>query len=218
MARVGDWSAMADDFHRPTRFSNDWFERVEGDVDPVLRLQLASETAQALLARVRSGADPEVVERILRVASEDGIDTVAELWSHARAHSLPGTLWRVHLLHALVSQRADEAARLYQLGADALPTAAPVVAGVPAPATPAELRTLTETILRGVFAGDFAMALERAAAFATVTAAGAIEAAHLDESTHPERAGERTRLAARLTDIAGDLRVCARLWRADDLD
>ena len=185
---------MADDFHRPTRFSNDWFERVEGDVDPVLRLQLASETAQALLARVRSGADPDVVERILRVASEDGIDTVAELWSHARAHSLPGTLWRVHLLHALVSQRADEAARLYQLGADALPTAAPVVAG------------------------DFAMALERAAAFATVTAAGAIEAAHLDESTHPERAGERTRLAARLTDIAGDLRVCARLWRADDLD
>ncbi len=208
---------MADDFHRPTRFSNDWFERVEGDVDPVVRLQLASETAQALLARVRSGADPEVVERILRLARADGIDTVAELWSHARPHTLPGTLWRVHLLHALVTQRAVESAHLYQQGADALHTAAPVVAGVPAPATPEELRALSETILRGVFAGDFAMALERAAAFATVTAAGAVHAAHADEVTHADRAQERTRLAARLTDIAEDLRVCARLWRVESL-
>lgn len=208
---------MADDFHRPTRFSNDWFERVEGDVDPVVRLQLASETANALLARVRAGADPDVVERILRVAREDGIDLVAELWSHARPHTLPGALWRVHLLHALVTQRADEVAHLYQAGADALPTAAPVVAGVPAPATPDELRTLSETILRGVFAGDFAIALERAAAFATVTAAGAVQLAHVDEATQPDRASERTRLAARLTDIAEDLRVSARLWRADSL-
>ncbi|MCR8670939.1 DNA-directed RNA polymerase subunit beta [Agrococcus sp. HG114] len=208
---------MADDFHRPTRFSNEWFERVEGDVDPVLRLQLASDTAQALLARVRAGADPEVVERILIMAREDGIDTVAELWSHARPHSLPGALWRVNLLHALVSQRADEAAVLYQQGADALHTAAPVVAGVPAPASPAELRALTETILRGLFAGDFALALDRAAAFAVVTAAGAVEAAHADEPTHPDRARERTRLAAALTDIADDLRVCARMWRDEAL-
>ncbi|MCH1884394.1 DNA-directed RNA polymerase subunit beta [Agrococcus sp. ARC_14] len=209
---------MADDFHRPTRFSNDWFEQVEGDVDPVVRLQLASETANALLARVRAGADPEVVERILRVAREDGIDIVAELWSQARPHTLPGTLWRVHLLHALVTQRAEEAARLYQVGADALPTAAPVVAGVPAPASPDELRALSDTILRGVFAGDFAMALERAAAFATVTAAGAVQVAHLDDAAHPERATEHTKLAARLTDIAADLRVSARMWRADSLD
>ena len=208
---------MADDFHRPARFSNDWFERVEGDVDPVVRLQLASETAQALLARVRSGADPAVVERILRLASEDGIDTVAELWSHARPHSLPGALWRVNLLHAVVTQRADEAAVLYQQGADALPTAAAVVAGVPAPASPAELRSLSETILRGVFAGDFALALERASAFAVVTAAGAVEAAHQDEAAQPERARDRTRLAAALTDIAGDLRICARLWRSESL-
>ena len=152
---------MAEHFKRPTRFSNDWFARIEGDVDPAVRLQLASETAQALLARVRSGADPDVVERILRVARDDGIDTVAELWSHARPHSLPGALWRVNLLHALVTQRAVEVALLYQQGADALPTAAPVVVGVAAPATPEELRSLSETILRGVFAGDFALALER---------------------------------------------------------
>lgn len=209
---------MPDDFHRPTRFSNDWFERVEGDVDPVVRLQLASETASALLSRVRAGADPEVVERILRVAREDGIDIVAELWSQARPHTLPGTLWRVHLLHALVTQRADETAHLYQAGADALETAAPVVAGVPAPATPDELRTLSETILRGVFSGDFAMALDRAAAFATVTAAGAVELALADEPVHPDRASARTMLAARLSDIAEALRVSARMWRADSLD
>ncbi|WAC66569.1 DNA-directed RNA polymerase subunit beta [Agrococcus sp. SL85] len=209
---------MADDRSiKPTRFSNDWFDRVEGDVDPAVRLQLASETAHALLARVRGGADPEVVERILAVAREDGIDTVAELWSRARPHSLPGTLWRVHLLHALVTQRAEESARLYQAGADALPTAAPVIAGVPAPATPGELRSLSDEILRGVFAGDFALALERAAAFAAVTAHGAVRAAHDDDAAHPERASARTALAASLTDIAGDLRICARLWRADSL-
>lgn len=208
---------MADDFARPTRFSNDWFDRIEGDVDPALRLQLASETAQALLARVRGGADPAVVERILRIARQDGIDTLAELWSHARPHSLPGALWRVNLLHALVTQRGPETAALYRSGADALPTAAPLVAGVAAPASPAELRSLAETILRGVFAGDFALALERAAAFATVTAAGAVAAAHEDEATHPERAAERTRMAASLTDIAGDLGACARLWRSESL-
>lgn len=209
---------MPDAFHRPTRFSNDWFERIEGDVDPVVRMKLASETANALLSRVRAGADPAVVERILRVARADGIDTVAELWSQARPHTLPGTLWRVHLLHALVTQRAGEVAHLYQAGADVLPTAAPVVAGVPAPATPAELRALSDTILHGVFAGDFAMALDRAAAFAIVTAAGAVQMAHLDELTHAARASERTTLAARLTDIAEALRVSARMWRADSLD
>lgn len=208
---------MTDDIRRPTRFSNDWFDRVEGDVDPAVRLQLASETAQALLARVRGGADPEVVERILRLAREDGIDTVAELWSHARPHSLPGALWRVHLLHVLVTQRAEEAALLYQAGADALPTAAPVIAGIASPATPDEVRGLSEAILRGVFAGDFALALDRAAAFAVVTGAGAVRAAHDDETTDAQRARARTRMAASLTDIADDLRACARLWRGDAL-
>jgi len=45
-----------------------------------------------------------------------------------------------------------------------------------------------------------------------------VQLAHADESTHPERARERTRVAARLTDIAGDLLVSARMWRADSLD
>ena len=208
---------MSDDFRRPTSFSTEWFDRVEGDVDPAVRLQLASETARALLARVRDDADPQVVERILRVAREDGIDTVAELWAQARPHSLPGALWRVHLLHVLVVQRDEETAHLYRTGAATLDTAAPVIAGAASPATPDELRGLTDAILRGVFSGDFALALDRAAAFAAVVAAGAVRVAQGEDVAHPERARSRTRQAARLADIAADLHACARLWRHGSL-
>ena len=47
-----------------------------------------------------------------------------------------------------------------------------VVAGVVDPPGPAEVRRLTDEVLRGVVQGDFADTLYRAAAFARVVAAG----------------------------------------------
>ena len=206
---------------RPARYASEWFDQFVGDVDPALRTQLAHDTADALLSRVRqseSSAETEqVLARIQALAREDGIDSVAELWSQARAHTLPGAMWRVHLLHTMVVQRADETARLFALGASTLQTSAPVIAGAAPPTGPEQIRDLSNAILRGVFSGDFAMALDRSAAFCRVVSAGAVETADETDALSDERASALTRKASRLAELAVDLERCAVLWRADAL-
>ncbi|MFM6975017.1 MAG: DNA-directed RNA polymerase subunit beta, partial [Agromyces sp.] len=73
-------------------------------------------------------------------------------------------------------------------------------------------------ILHGIFAGDFAGALDRAAAFARVCSAGNIDEAHDADATEPERARELTARASRLTQMSTELLACARMWRAGALD
>ena len=75
-----------------------------------------------------------------------------------------------------------------------------------------------DRILRGVFDGDLADALERAAAFCRVTAAGALSVADDQEAASPERASELTTRAQRLVTTADELMACARLARTDSLD
>ena len=93
---------------------------------------------------------------------------------------------------------------------------------MPAEQTPrsarAQLVALADAILRGVFSGDLAVALERAAAFCRVQAAGATHVADDYEPTEPARASELTRRASRLAEYAADLTAAARLWRIDELD
>ena len=95
----------------------------------------------------------------------------------------------------------------------------PVVAGAPTPAGPAEITELADRILRGLFEGDFAGALDRAAAFCRVAAAGAAAVADdRDVVLDSERAAELTTRALRFTTTAEELTACARLWRSDSLD
>ncbi|WP_433862120.1 hypothetical protein [Streptomyces sp. L7] len=77
---------------------------------------------------------------------------------------------------------------------------------------------LADRILRGVFEGDFAVALDRAAAFCRVTAAGCVSVADDREALDPERASELTTRALRFTRTAEELTTSARLWRTDSLD
>ena len=109
-------------------------------------------------------------------------------------------------------------ALLFQRGTEVLSTIDPVVAGAPLPAGPDEITELADSILRGVFEGDFAIALERAAAFCRVTAAGALSIADDQEVANPERSTELTTRAQRLITTADELMSCARLARADMLD
>ncbi len=95
---------MADDFHKPTQFSGSKFESFQGGDDPASISRVAHETAQALLARVRSDPDPAVVERLVAYTDEHGIDAVAELWASATPRSLPGALWRIYLVRLLIRQ------------------------------------------------------------------------------------------------------------------
>jgi hypothetical protein len=118
----------------------------------------------------------------------------------------------------LIHQDPAGVALLFQRGTEVLPTIDPIVAGAPLPAGPQEITELADRILRGAFDGDFALALERAAAFCRVTAAGALSVADDQDASDPERSSELTTRAQRLVITADELMACARMSRADSLD
>ena len=209
---------MSDQFHKPTLFSGSKFDALEGGDDPARVMRVAHETARALLSRARNTGDPEVVDRLVHYTDEHGLDALAELWARSGPHTLPGALWRLYLVRLLIHQDPAGVSLLLQRGTEVLPTIDALVAGAPTPAGPEEVTELADRILRGVFDGDFALALDRAAAFCRVAAAGAGSVADDQDAAHPERATELTTRALRLTTTADELAGCARLARADALE
>jgi hypothetical protein len=205
-------------FHRPALFAGHEFSAFQGGNDPAELNALAHESARALLARVKSDGDARIVERVVTFTDENGIDVVAELWANASPHSLPGSLWRLYLIRALIRAEATQMSFLYGRGLEVIQTVDPVVAGAPSPAGPDEMRELADTILRGAFEGDFSGALDRAASFARVLAAGCTSMANEADLLNPERAGQLTTQAARLSKTAAEFSLCARLWREGSLD
>lgn len=192
--------------HRPVLRDPGVLESLGEGSDPVGELHAAHESAAILLHAGRAAEDPTVVERLVAIVAEVGLATLADLWSRRPARSLPGALWRLYALREWVAENPEEAAREYAAG---IRFTEPnhVVAGVE-PTGPEEVRRVADQILRGAFTGDFAVALERAAAFAHVTAVGRSDLAR----GVPELKG-----AERLQQAARDLDACARLWRTDDL-
>jgi len=205
------------DFHKPVRRPAEQLDRLFGAQDPADAARVAHSTAAALLARVRADPDAETVDRLVDFTRQHGIDDLAELWSRAPARSLPGALWRLYLLQLMIHEDPRTAALLYERGRVEIRSADPVIAGAPVPADPDELVALIDTILRGVFEGDFAVALERAASFCRIQAAGATYVADDYDRTEPERATTLTRRALRLSTFASDLSGAAALWRLDSL-
>ncbi|MBX3094928.1 MAG: DNA-directed RNA polymerase subunit beta [Cryobacterium sp.] len=208
---------MSGDFHKPTQFPGDAFDYLEGAEDPAQVSRVAHDTAAALLARVKENPDPDVVDRLVAFTDVHGIDTVAELWARANPHTLPGALWRIYLVRLAIRQNPAEVALVFQRGVDELTGIDPVVAGAPNPSGPAEVTELADRILRGAFEGDFADALDRAAAFCRISAAGATSIADDFEPTEPERSSELTTRALRYSTTALELATCARLWRSETL-
>lgn len=206
------------EFNKPALFGGGEFEAFQGGEDPAAVLRAAHDSARKLLNRARDTDDPEIVDRLVTYTDEHGLDALAELWARSSPHSLPGALWRIYLVRVLIRQDPDGVALLFQRGTEVLTTIDPVVAGAPLPAGPAEITELADTILRGAFEGDFAIALERAAAFCRVTASGALSIADDQEVANPERSTELTTRAQRLITTADELMSCSRLARADMLD
>lgn len=204
-------------FHKPVRRPAELFDRVFASDDPAEVSRVAHSTAHALLSRVRAEPDDAVIDRLVAFTDHHGIDDLAELWSRSPARSLPGALWRLYLLQLMIHDDAPTAALTYERGRAGLDTADALVAGAPVPAGPDELVTLVDTILRGLFDGDFAVALDRAAAFCRVQAAGATFLADDYDDTETDRAAAFTARALRLSDYAADLSACAALWRRDSL-
>ena len=209
---------MADDFHKPTQYSGDKFDTYEGGEDPAQILRVAHDTAHALVNRARDNDDPEVLERLIAYTDDHGIDAIAELWARSSPRSLPGALWRIYLVRLLIRQDPAGTSLLFQRGSEVLETIDTVVAGAPMPTGPDEITELADEILRGIFVGDFSIALDRAAAFCRVCAAGATSIADDADFVSDERAAELTARADRFAQTADEFAACARLQRASQLD
>jgi hypothetical protein len=209
---------MTADFHKPALFRAGEFEALQGGDDPAAVVRAAHQSARTLLARARESDDPAVVDRLVSYTDDHGIDALAELWARASAFSLPGALWRIYLVRVLIRQDPHGVALLFQRGTEILGTIDPVIAGAPLPAGPDEITELADRILRGAFDGDFAIALDRAAAFCRVAAAGALSVADDQDAVSPARASELTTRAQRLSITANELATCARMSRGDLLD
>ena len=201
---------MSDDRRQPRRpamMSPAAMEAFGGTVDPMREIEAAHQTAAVLVHAGRAANNPTVTARLVDLVEELGLSTVADLWAHRPARSLPGALWRLYVLREWVRRAPDEASLDYTAGVR-FADVDHAVAGAAEPPGPSEVTTLADAILAGVFEGDLAVALERAAAFCRVVAAG-----RADRSEGEEAA---TR-AAHLLDTADDLTAAASLWRQGEL-
>lgn len=203
---------------RPVHFGPDALEAHGGTLPgPAEATEIAHQTAAVLVGTGRAAHDPTVTARLVALVDELGLSTVADLWAGRPARSLPGALWRLYAVREWVRRQPVEASRQYAAGVR-FTDVAHAVAGIAEPPGPDEVRALADDILAGVFDGDLAIALERAAAFAAVVAAGRADLAHDRDELDPASAGALTTSAAAMQRTGEDLVACARLWRADELD
>ena len=192
---------------RPAFFSEAALEAHGPAYDPTEQIHVAHETALALVHAGRAASDPAVTRKLVALVDDIGLSTLAELWSQRPARSLPGALWRLYVLREWVQRSPDEASREYAAG---IRFTGPnhAVAGAAEPPGPQEMGRVIDEVLRGVFEGDLAVALERASAFCRVVSAGRADISSGDEAAEQ---------AANVLVMAEDLTVCARLWRSGDL-
>jgi hypothetical protein len=195
--------------HGPARYP-DLTELIDaaGGAAPDSRAEVAAATAAVL---VQAGRSPGDAARFVALADRVGIDTLAALWHDADPVSLPGVLWALYLLRQWCRSSAEEVTLLWRAGEHLAP-AETVVAGVGEFADADAVQHTADAVLTGVYQGDFAVALERAAAFFRVVATGR-------RSLGPDAqfAADGVDLAARNERVATSLSTAARHWRAGTL-
>lgn len=199
---------------RPAFYSPEAMEAYGGQLpDPAVISEVAHETAAVLVHAGRASDDPQVTARLVALVEDIGLSTLAELWAQLPGRSLPGALWRLYALREWVRRDADGASADYRAG---VPHAGVmhVVAGAAEPPGPEQVRDLADAILSGVYDGDLAVALERAAAFCRIVAAG--RADRSEQVVLPSHAAW-LRSAGTMQATGDDLEACARLWRLGTL-
>lgn len=189
------------DFHKPQLPGRPHFEAQPDREDPAETAAAGHRIATLLVRGPRDGADQELVDRVLHLADTEGLSTIAELWAHAPADTLAGSLWRLYALRTWVHRNPETAAHEYGVGKPYAPVHE-VLAGVVDPPGPAEVITLVDTVVRGIVGSAFDVTLDRAAAFAHIVGIGR---AQLD-SGDPDS-------AVRLVDTATQLRRAADIER-----
>ncbi len=191
--------------HRPAPREAAFFEEYADGADPALIAE-AAERAAALLVRGASASeDAAVADRVIHLADDEGIEAIAEVWSHAAAETLSGCLWRLYLLRSWVYADPAGVAREFDAGRRHAEFAR-VVAGVADPPGPDELRRMIDEVLRGIAVGEFADVLLRAAAFARVVSAGRAGLAEVADGDV-----RRMLVLAEQLEAAGHLELARRL-------
>ncbi|MGC0271339.1 hypothetical protein ACPROK_17475 [Glutamicibacter soli] len=218
-ARSGSQTAHESGYrhHKPRPFAPIDFEPYEGGADPARISEAAHLSARAFVQQGLANDDPEVTRRLIAVAEDEGIEVLAELWSEAPAHSLPGALWRLYAVRTATLNMPDVMAARFSAGAHRAEVER-IVAGAAEPPSAEELKKMTSSILSGAFNGDFAHALERTAAYCRVLALGMTEHADAADLASSERGTNLTLRARSLDNTAKDLEICARMWRQGTLD
>jgi hypothetical protein len=189
--------------HRPARFA-DLTELIDAATEGTglaSRAEIASATAAVVVEAGRARRDGP--DDFVALADRVGIDTLAALWQHADPVSLPGALWILYLLRQWCRDNSDEVADLWRAG-EHVAAADAVVAGVSDYADVDAVRRVADAVLTGAYDGDFAVALERAAALFRVLASGRRELAQPGPAGDDERAraGRNERAASALTQAA----------------
>lgn len=192
-------------FHKPSLPGSDLFAAQPGGADPAERSAAGHRIANLLVRGPRDPDDQGMIDRVLHLADEEGLATIAELWAPAAAESVAGALWRLYALRTWVYRQPQQAAIEFAAGRSFAPVSE-VLAGVIDPPGPEEVITLVDTVIRGILTADFDITLDRAAAFATIVGVGR---AHLET--------EDPRSAARLVDMATSLHRAAELERDGNL-
>jgi hypothetical protein len=175
-------------------------------------------TAASLLSHVRKlrGDNAQIViQRVITLVDTEGIDLIAELWSGESPDTLPGILWRLYTLREWMRKRSKEIIVYWNLG-EPVEGAASAISGLDAHPDPQSIIATADSILRGAFTGDFAVALERAGSFCITIAEGMKqEAARRSDS----RLGESLqRTASNLTQTSSEFIEAATLWRKNALE
>jgi hypothetical protein len=201
---------------RPALLGKAALDSIGGSPDPAQLAEAAHATASMLVESGRATTDEAARARLVGLVDDVGLDTIAEMWADRPARSLPGALWRLYALREWVRNAPLEASVDFTAGRSAA-AVSHVVAGAADPPTPEALQELLDQVLHGVFAGDLAVALERAGAFCRVVVAGRVVRADDTEAADPAAAGALTRSSAALHDTADDLEAAAALWRTSDL-
>ena len=180
---------------------------------PSVRLTFAHDSAMALVSGVQGGGTAEILQWVLDYVGEHGREALAELWSAAPVNSLPGSLWRLYVVHASIVADLALSDHAYQQGVDNLDTIDGLVAGSLTATRPEDIRDLADKIFCGSYRGDLAEALDRTADYCSIEANGLtslIAHTEIGSSSLLER-------AVTLAEFATNLHEAAVLARQDRL-
>ncbi|WP_342774654.1 hypothetical protein, partial [Enteractinococcus coprophilus] len=199
-------------YHRPKLTPLEEFEHRSGGIDPAEVFSAAQIIAAKLVA---TGQDPDAddatVDWLVDLVADVGLDTMARMWADAPAVTYGGALWRLYALQQATQRDGDRWAAWYRAGYEAYVSR--VIAGASEPPQARDLQSLITKILTGVYAGDFAIALERGGAYARVIAAGQHQHAEQLEDHNPAAAAALEHRSTKLQRTATELELCAAAWR-----